>query len=454
MSGLNVRTLPKRFFSLSSMNLFFYLNRLNKFSLNALLGAVETLPFFDELRIELPAHAGRLQELVQKVDSCGTTLVCFSFFTTQLWEIAALLGELRPAAAGKVLFVAGGPHPSGDPRGTLRLGFDLVIRGEGEGTFSELLQRLHAGEEYRTIRGLAYLDQDGTYYFTGRRPAICLDDYSPYSEKCNRFGPIEISRGCPFICGFCQTPHLHGTRVRHRSVGVLLQHMETLVRRGLDDIRFITPNAFSYGSADGRQLNMAALRALLSGARQVLGRQGRIFFGSFPSEVRPEHVTPETVALVREFADNDNLVFGAQTGSPRMLEKCRRMHTMEDVYRAARLTVEAGLEAYVDFIFGLPGEEEEDIRLTMVAMQDLAKIGATVHAHTFMPLPGTPFAGASAGKVVPQMRRQMEMLISRGHAFGEWQRQQHEAERIAAYLRTEKIREFSPCRREDVLEMI
>lgn len=436
------------------MNLILYLNRLNKFSFNALLGAAQSLPFFDELRIELPSDNRRLPELLHNANDHGTTLVCFSFFTTQLWEIAALLGQLRPAAAGRVLFAAGGPHPSGDPRGTLRLGFDLVIRGEGEETFRELLQRLHAGEDYREIRGLAYREPDGTCHFTGQRPEICLDDYLPFSEKSNRFGPIEISRGCPFVCGYCQTPHLHGTRVRHRSVGVLLRHIETLARRGLDDIRFITPNAFAYGSADGRQLNLPVLRELLSGVRQVLGRQGRIFFGSFPSEVRPEHVTPATVALVREFADNDNLVFGAQTGSPRMLAKCRRGHSLEDVYQAARLTVGAGLAAYVDFIFGLPGEEEEDIRLSLAAMHDLAKIGARVHAHTFMPLPGTAFAGAPAGKVAPHLRREMEMLIARGHAFGEWQRQQQEAERIAAYLRTGEIGEFPPCRREDDQEMI
>jgi B12-binding domain/radical SAM domain protein len=422
------------------MNLFFYLKRLNKFSFNALLGAVESLPFFDELRIELPAESGRLRELVREATSQqGITLVCCSFFTTQLWEIAALIRQLRPAAEGKVLFVAGGPHPSGDPLGTLRLGFDLVIRGEGEETFRELLQRLHAGEDYRSIRGLAYLDRDATYHFTGQRPDICLDEYPPYSERCKCFGPIEITRGCPFVCGYCQTPHLHGARVRHRSIDVLLSHVEILVRRGLDDIRFITPNAFSYGSADGRQLNLPVLRELLSGVRQVLGRRGRIFIGSFPSEVRPEHVTPETVSLVREFADNDNLVFGAQTGSPRMLEKCRRSHTLEDVYRAARLAVAAGLAAYVDFIFGLPGEEDEDIRLSLAAMHDLAKIGARVHAHTFMPLPGTAFARAPAGKVAPRLKREIEMLIARGHAFGEWQRQQLEAERIAAYLRTENI---------------
>ncbi|MFZ5797235.1 MAG: TIGR04013 family B12-binding domain/radical SAM domain-containing protein [Thermodesulfobacteriota bacterium] len=423
------------------MNLLLYLNRLNKFSFNALLGAAESLLFFDTLKIVMPPDPARLRQGVQAATSSnsGPAMVCFSFFTSQLWEIAELVRPLRETFGDRVLLVAGGPHPSGDPEGTLRLGFDLVVRGEGEETFRELLHCLHDGLDYRTIRGIAFLEPDGTCRDNGRRPPIRLDDFPPYSEKCNRFGPIEISRGCPFVCGYCQTPLLHGARVRHRSVDVLLGHVETLARRGLDDIRFITPNAFAYGSPDGRQLNLPALHALLSEVRRVLGGRGRIFFGSFPSEVRPEHVTPETIALVREFADNDNLVFGAQTGSPRMLERCRRAHTIEDVFRAARLTVQAGFAAYVDFIFGLPGEEEEDIRLSIAAMHDLAKIGARVHAHTFMPLPGTAFAGAPPGRVAPRLRRELDMLIARGHAFGEWERQQGEAARIAAYLRAGKV---------------
>ena len=419
------------------MNLILHLTRLNKFSCNALLGAAETLPFFDELRIRLPSDDGGLLTLVQEAagSATGPTVACFSFFSTQLREIAELLRQARELGAGKVLFLAGGPHPSGDPRGTLGLGFDLVACGEGEETFPELLRCLHEGRDYRSLPGLAYLDPAGGYHYTGRRRPIRLDDFRPYSEQLSRFGPIEITRGCPFACGYCQTPQLHGARIRHRSPEAILACVQTLARRGLTDIRFITPNAFAYGSADGREINYAALRDLLAGVRRVLAGQGRIFFGSFPSEVRPEHVTPETVALVKEFADNNNLVFGAQSGSPRMLEKCRRAHTLADVYRAARLTLAAGLHAYIDFILGLPGEEEEDIRQSLAMMEELAAMGAEVHAHTFMPLPMTPFARQPPGTVTPEVKRALEMLIARGRAFGDWQKQQAQAKMIAEYLR-------------------
>ena len=427
------------------MNLIFHATRLNKFSINALLGAIEPLPFFDELRIELPADSTRLQLLVQlAAQDAETTLVCFSFFSTQLPEVEDLIRQLKLLAGKKTLFLAGGPHPSGDPRGTLRLGFDLVVCGEGELSLREVLQRIHDGGDWCSVPGVATLDAGGIYRGPVRRPPLCLDDFVPYSVRRTRFGPLEITRGCPFACGYCQTPQLHGARVRHRSLATVLGHVETLANRGLTDIRFITPNAFSYGSPDGKTVNLPALRELLAGVRKVLGGQGRIFFGSFPSEVRPEHVTPETIALLREFADNDNLVFGAQSGSPRMLEQCRRAHSLEDVYRAARLTVGAGLKAYIDFILGLPGEEEEDVRQSLAMMKDLAALGAQVHAHTFMPLPMTPFAHQAPGTVSPRVKRELELLIAQGSAFGDWRKQEQQAGMIAGYLRSENTGAHPP----------
>ncbi len=157
-------------------------------------------------------------------------------------------------------------------------------------------------------------------------------------------------------------------------------------------MRFVTPNAFGYGSPNGKTIDLAKVEELLVALGQLVPRE-RIYFGTFPSEVRPESVTKEALDLLRRHAANDSLLFGAQTGSPRLLAALHRGHTVEDVYRATLLTLDAGLQPIIDFIFGLPGEAAEDIRATMRVITDLT---AWVHHHsqTFMPLPGTPFADA------------------------------------------------------------
>jgi radical SAM superfamily enzyme YgiQ (UPF0313 family) len=174
-------------------------------------------------------------------------------------------------------------------------------------------------------------------------------------------------------------------------------------------------------------VNVTALGELLSALKKIISSHGRIFLGSFPSEVRPEHVTRDTVNLVLKYADNDNLVIGAQSGSQRILDSCHRGHTVSDIYHAVELTIASGLKANVDFIFGLPGEQEEDVQQTVSVINDLVKRGARIHAHTFMPLPQTPFARSPAGKIPREIKKMLRGLLHKGAVFGDWMKQ----ERIA-----------------------
>jgi radical SAM superfamily enzyme YgiQ (UPF0313 family) len=149
-----------------------------------------------------------------------------------------------------------------------------------------------------------------------------------------------------------------------------------------------------------------------------------VYFGTFPSEVGPETVTPEVVALVRRHCGNDNLIFGAQTGSDRLLHALRRNHTVGDVYRAAEVIVRGGLTPVVDLIFGLPGERAEDVAATLRLMEDLVALGAVLHTHTFMPLPGTPLEHAPPGRVDPALHPLLDRLASEGHQIGQWRKQE------------------------------
>ena len=199
---------------------------------------------------------------------------------------------------------------------------------------------------------------------------------------------------------------------------MIVRQARTLRSRNRKVVRLLSPNAFSYGSADGRQLNIGAMRDLLAALREAVPPDGRIIFGYFPSEVRPEHVTPETLGLLRQYADNDEIVIGAQSGSRHMLEACRRSHTAEAVLTAVSLARKSGYKVIVDFIFGLPGETAEDIRETVSIIEELSRLGARIHPHTFMPLPQTAFGSAPAGTISPEIVRLLERLEQRRALYG------------------------------------
>jgi len=372
--------------------LVLYYTRENKFSHNALVGALETDEYFNNLPLYLLETE---KELVRELENAsgrrGITVVGISMCTNQVPVIKKLLDALKKKFKTGFIYIAGGPHPTGEPEATLKMGFDLAVTGEGEETLAEILKKIDKNEDYRGLKGCACFDDNGKYRFTGKRRPLDINNYPAQAAKNKIFGSIELTRGCPFFCKFCQTSYIFGGKMRHRSIENICRYLNEMKENNLRDIRFITPSAFSYGSADGRKINLGALEKLFSSIRKTLGTGNRVFIGSFPSETRPEQVTKETLKLVLDYASNDNIIIGAQAGSQRMLDLCRRGHTVRDIYNAAALTLDAGLKANVDFIFGLPGETKEDRKASEKVTRDLTRMGAVIRPHKFMPLPQTPF---------------------------------------------------------------
>jgi len=362
-------------------------------------------------------------------------VVAFSFMTPQIPLILPTLRSLDPLPRN-VTLVAGGPHASGDPLNALQLGFQVLVIGEGEVAFPQLLRRIFASEPYDDVPGIACLGRGGNGHNgagnngqfgpsslvrTRRGPWVDLDAYPPFSLKHGMLAAIEITRGCPWACSFCQTPFFLGGRMRSRSVERILYWLRRArEERGMRYARFISADCFCYGSLDGRHTNLEPVERLLHSVSALMGKENT-FFGSFPSEVRPNSVSREGLALIRRYCANDNVVIGAQSGSPRMLQLIHRGHTIEDVYRAAEVIVASGLKCIVDFIFGLPGETPEDRELTLAAIRRLTEMGATINSHFFIPLPGTPLANTAPGAPSRETLRFLEDLTQGKQETGRWQ---------------------------------
>lgn len=390
--------------------------------------------------VEASAHAGRVElqlargtEAVARAiragrEASGPVVVGWSFFSAEAGRVGDELAQVRAAAPG-ALHLAGGPHATALPEATLGLGFDLVARGEGEATLAGVLGALLDGEEPRQVPGLAWRE-DEMVRSSGRAVPCDLDAVPAFSRRLRKALALEVTRGCVWACRFCQTPFLHRARFRHRSLASARAFARYAVELGHRDLRFLTPSALSYG-AGGGEVRLEAVEALLAAVREEIGPGRRLFFGTFPSELRPEHVSAEALALLRRFADNRELLIGAQSGSERQLAAMGRGHGVEEVVRAVRLAAEAGFKASVDFIVGLPGETAEDLAATRALMLRLAELGARVHGHAFLPLPGTPWQGAPPGRVDAATGALLDRLASQGHAYGSWRRQLELAETLA-----------------------
>lgn len=345
--------------------------------------------------------------ILEPVDAPEGDVVCYSLNSV---EFPRYREEI---AAADQITIAGGPHASAAWEEVAEVA-DYVVVGEGERTLPRLLSALAgvmsgAAEvrqgkpgEPAAIPGVATRSR-------GLNPidhSVRLDGFPCFTRM---KGYMEISRGCPFHCGYCQTPRLHGTKMRHRSREAIVE-----AAGRYRDARFVTPNAFAYGSADGKTPDVGKLERLLSSMPE-----NNLYFGTFPCEVRPEFVTQETADLVVRYCANTRLHFGAQSGSDAVLTRMGRGHTLADVYSALDICRSAGLEPVVDVIFGFPFETDEDEEATLALVREVVRSGK-VHVHYLTPLPGTPFADVVPRAVIPAVDKALGKLALGGRVTGAW----------------------------------
>ncbi len=390
--------------------LVLYYHWLNRFSFNALAGAIDGDPALEDLPVTLSLSETQLQKATSVLlKRFNHVVVALSVLTSQMEGMRRIARQLHLDFGSRVTIIAGGPHATARPEEILAAGADIAFLGEAEESFRTVLKKIPEPGGLHGIEGIAFV-RDGVVNLRPGTHPVVLDGFSSFSPKRGMFGPIEITRGCPFACSYCQTSRIFGTVLRHRSIGNIVRQAEALRSGKRKVVRLLSPNAFSYGSPDGRQINLNALRELLAALRESVSSGSRIIFAHFPSEVRPEHITPDTLGLLREFADNDEIVIGAQSGSQAMLDACRRSHTVQDVLNAVSLARKFGFKVIVDFIFGLPGESPADEKSSLAVMDRLVQMGARIHPHAFVPLPQTAFSSEPPARISPAVLGAIESL--------------------------------------------
>lgn len=384
------------------MRLIFRLTENNRYSFIPLFHAI----YRYNPKIDFEIFEGSIEDLKLGVGS----IVFYSFTTMEVGTVLRELKHIRRNYPG-TLVVAGGCHVSALPNWSIELGFDAVVVGEGELVFESILKDLSEGGLKRRI------------YF-GRRPDSI--DYSfigsPY------VAPIEIVRGCPYGCKFCQVSYLFGRKERYRSLDSVINEAKILVERGRRFVRFIAPNALSYYSI-GKVPNIGVLRDLFIRLRDV-GIE-KIYFGSFPSEIRPDYVNEESVKLLREFVSNRNVVIGVQSASDELLVRLNRGHDVASVLRAVELFNSYDFEVTLDFLFGLPEERDDDLKVTLGFMERiLNSYNVKIRAHYYMPLPMTPYGKLEPRELPKWFTASIADLAKSGRVKGYWHRQREEGRKV------------------------
>ena len=403
----------------------------NADSIPPLLSTLEKYDLDSQINIRLITHDSLINInnflitlLLRDIKNSDLIIIAFSFLTPNVREVEEVtkgITSIKRKHKNKIVLLAGGPHASGDPLGTLEiLNFDIVILGEGERTFPELLRTLVNRDDIAYVKGIAY-KYDHEICINPRIYKINLDESIPYSVKYGVYcKAIEIMRGCPFSCKYCQTPRLTGFKPRFRTIENIVKISEVYVNHfNYKTIRFLAPNGLGYYSRDGKNPNVEKITELLEAVSSIKNVK-RILLGTFPSELRPDSINEEILEVLKKYVSNKRLVIGIQSGSDRVLEKIGRNHTVQQGIQAVKLAMKYGFKVCTDVIFGLPDENIHDMMKTLKLIKEIMKHGVRVRVHTFMPLPSTPYWFSKSGSIPHNIREKLDVWKKSGRIEGDY----------------------------------
>jgi len=214
-----------------------------------------------------------------------------------------------------------------------------------------------------------------------------LEPIVPFAQAVHERVTVEIMRGCPGRCRFCQASFCRRP-VRYRSVGKIVEIAKAIYHA----TGFETVGLLSLSTADYPELEelIAKLNENFSGRHVGL---------SVPSlrVGRQLKLLPGLVTSVRK----GGLTIAVEAASERLREIINKPLKDEDLFAAAESAWRAGwqrLKLY--FMVGLPGETEEDVKNIVELSFQLAKLRKQIDGKTgqinitvswLVPKPHTPF---------------------------------------------------------------
>jgi len=282
---------------------------------------------------------------------------------------------------------------------------DLFLLGDGEEAVVQLAELIRAEKKFGATKNeilssiankfdWAYVPE----FHAGQRlhnavvedfdnSSVPLAPIVPFVQAVHERVSIEIMRGCPGRCRFCQASFCRRP-IRYRSVKRILD----IAKACYHSTGYDTVTLLSLSSADYPDLEelVAGLHAYFHDKHVGL---------SLPSlrVDRQLKMLPELLTSVRK----GGMTIAVEAASETLRQIINKPLKDEDLYAAVEAAYRSGwqrLKLY--FMVGLPGETEEDVRRIVELSFQLAKLRKKVDGKTgqinaavswFVPKPHTPF---------------------------------------------------------------
>jgi radical SAM family uncharacterized protein len=198
---------------------------------------------------------------------------------------------------------------------------------------------------------------------------------------------IEIMRGCPGRCRFCQSTSIKRP-IRYRSVDTIIEAaLETHRNTGYNEISLLSLSTSDYRELEPLMRRMQETFRPLGVAISV-----------------PSLRVTDQLGVMTELLNTDRrsgLTLAPEAALDDMRQKIGKRVRNEDLFEGCRVAFERGFDRVkLYFMCGLPDERQEDLDGIIEMSEKIARIGkevcgrfptVTANVSNFVPKPHTPF---------------------------------------------------------------
>jgi radical SAM superfamily enzyme YgiQ (UPF0313 family) len=311
---------------------------------------------------------------------------------TSVCRVSKLLKEKIP----QLVIIAGGPQADAASAEVMREGcFDALVRGEGEIAFVELLDfYIKNFGTLEPILGITYWKGTELIHNPDRPPHSDLDNL-PFPDRSlseknaepRGYETILSGRGCPYRCAFCAEGSNLSKTYRYRSPQSVLEEVDYLLQER--QLRYLMFMDDTFVANPSRAIQISR------GLKERLSR-GADFRWYCEARVDILCHLPEMLEIMKE-GGLSRIQIGIESGRQHILDAYGKQISLEQIRRAVKLIVEAGIPSIIgNFIIGGAHETSSSIAETIEFAQELIEMapGRIELSATYL----TPYPGTSVSR--------------------------------------------------------
>lgn len=292
----------------------------------------------------------------------------YTMYSQDAHRMSAIAKEINR----DILVVLGGSHPSCSPEMVLRdKNIDIVVSGEGEYAFLDIVNTFNRGEDIRNIAG-SIVRRNGSVFLNPPRPLIKDLDVLPFPARHllpmasyfnnaarstlynmrNPFTTLITSRGCPMRCVYCAVKTIWGRTWRARSAANVVDEIEYLIKNyGVKEIHF---------SDDNISVNKDRIVSL---CQEIIKRNIDIRWAC-PTGIAIWSMDEDLLKIMKK-AGCYRLTFGLESGNRETLDFIGKKYSYARAKELIKMANRLGFWTASTFIFGFPQEKQESINDTI-----------------------------------------------------------------------------------------